>query len=60
MGASRLTGIITCQIQKEYPDHTLSDFIFDSHVVHPVGAVFLTGFSPPCYREELLWAPCNY
>ncbi len=35
MGASCLTVIITCQIQKEYPIHTLSNFLLDSHAVRP-------------------------
>ena len=35
MGASCLTGIITCQIRKENPDQTLPDFHPDSYVVHP-------------------------
>jgi len=35
MGASCLTGIITCQIKKENPTKTLSEFRLDSHVVRP-------------------------
>lgn len=35
MGASCLTGIMICQIHKEFPAHTLSDFFLDSHVVRP-------------------------
>jgi len=36
MGTSYLTGIIACQIGKENPAQTLSDFDPDSYVVHPV------------------------
>jgi hypothetical protein len=35
MGASCLTGIINCQIRKENPKQTLSDFLVDFHVVRP-------------------------
>lgn len=35
MGASCLTGIITCQIKKENPTKTLSEFCLDSHVARP-------------------------
>src|ERR1700739_2030551 len=35
MGASYLTGTIACQIGKENPTQTLSDFDPDSYVVHP-------------------------
>ena len=47
-GDSCLTGIITCQIQKENPDHTLSesDFLFDSHVVRPsLPAIWMVAIS---------------
>ena len=43
MGASCLTGIITCQIKKENPTKTLSEFRLDSHVVRPIGSASLTG-----------------
>jgi hypothetical protein len=36
IGTSCLTGIIACQIRKENPAQTLSDFDPDSYVVHPV------------------------
>jgi len=35
MGASCLTDIITCQIKKENPTKTLSEFCLDSDVVRP-------------------------
>jgi len=36
MGASCLTDIITCQIKKENPTKTLSEFCLDSDVVRPI------------------------
>jgi hypothetical protein len=35
MGTSCLTGFIACQMRKENPAQTLSDFDPDSYVVHP-------------------------
>jgi hypothetical protein len=42
MGDSCLTGIINCQIRKENPNQTLSDFTEDFYVVRPDGPETLT------------------
>jgi hypothetical protein len=58
MGASYLTDIITCQIKKEKPTKTLSEFCLDSDVVRPPWFLSFENKPLECYKSILRHALC--